>query len=84
MTTFGEPDWVVFNGGCFKSDPQVEDVFSQTSVSLNLEQGESVILGTEYAGEMKKGLFTVMPARANQNVPSRAAAERASSAENLA
>ena len=84
MTTFGEPDWVVFNGGCFKSDPQVEDVFSQTSVSLNLEQGESVILGTEYAGEMKKGLFTVMPARANQNVPSRAAVERASSAENLA
>ena len=60
LTTFGEPDWVVFNGGCFKSDPQVEDVSSQTCVSLNLEQGESVILGTEYAGEMKKGLFTAM------------------------
>jgi phosphoenolpyruvate carboxykinase (ATP) len=32
---------------------------SQTSVDLSLEDQELVILGTEYAGEMKKGVFTV-------------------------
>lgn len=33
---------------------------STTSVSLNFARREMVILGTEYAGEMKKGIFTVM------------------------
>ena len=33
---------------------------SKTSVDLSFEQHEAVILGTEYAGEMKKGVFTVM------------------------
>jgi len=32
---------------------------SKTSVDLSLEDKELVILGTEYAGEMKKGVFTV-------------------------
>jgi phosphoenolpyruvate carboxykinase (ATP) len=29
-------------------------------VNLNIEKNEMVILGTEYAGEMKKGVFTLM------------------------
>jgi phosphoenolpyruvate carboxykinase (ATP) len=33
---------------------------SKTSVDLCLESREMVILGTEYAGEMKKGVFTLM------------------------
>jgi phosphoenolpyruvate carboxykinase (ATP) len=33
---------------------------SRTSVDLCLERREQVILGTEYAGEMKKGIFTYM------------------------
>ena len=33
---------------------------SKTSVDLSLERKEVVILGTEYAGEMKKGVFTLM------------------------
>ena len=32
---------------------------SKTTVDLSLEDKELVILGTEYAGEMKKGVFTV-------------------------
>ena len=32
---------------------------SKTSIDLSLEDRELVILGTEYAGEMKKGVFTV-------------------------
>ena len=33
---------------------------SKTSIDLSLEDRELVILGTEYAGEMKKGVFTVV------------------------
>src|ERR1700720_5033841 len=33
---------------------------SPTSIDLSLENREMVILGTEYAGEMKKGVFTIM------------------------
>ena len=33
---------------------------STTSIDLSLETTELVILGTEYAGEMKKGVFTIM------------------------
>lgn len=33
---------------------------SSTSIDINLRTREMVILGTQYAGEMKKGLFSVM------------------------
>jgi phosphoenolpyruvate carboxykinase (ATP) len=33
---------------------------STTSVDVNLKSREMVILGTQYAGEMKKGVFSVM------------------------
>ena len=60
LETFGEPDWVVINGGTRPADTSVEGVDSTTSVALDFKQQQFVILGTEYAGEMKKGLFTVM------------------------
>jgi phosphoenolpyruvate carboxykinase (ATP) len=33
---------------------------SPTSVQLNFSENKSVILGTQYAGEMKKGIFSLM------------------------
>jgi len=60
LADFGEPDYVIFNAGCQPADPSVEGVETETSVALNFASGEFVILGTEYAGEMKKGIFTIM------------------------
>lgn len=60
LANFGEPDYVVFNGGCRDADPSVEGVDTKTSVALNFGTNEFVILGSQYAGEMKKGIFTVM------------------------
>lgn len=60
LETFDKPDYVIFNAGSFPADPEVEGISSETSVSLNFETGEFVILGTQYAGEMKKGVFTIM------------------------
>lgn len=57
---FGEPELVIFNAGSFPADPLTPDVTSDVSVNLNLEAKEIVILGTEYAGEMKKAIFSYM------------------------
>jgi phosphoenolpyruvate carboxykinase (ATP) len=57
---FGTPDYVIFNAGQFPADPAAAAVPSSTSININFEKGEFVILGTEYAGEMKKGVFTIM------------------------
>ncbi|MEL7087627.1 MAG: phosphoenolpyruvate carboxykinase (ATP), partial [Planctomycetota bacterium] len=57
---FGEPDWTIFNAGHFPANPLTAGMTSRTSVDLNIDKQEFVILGSEYAGEMKKGIFTVM------------------------
>src|SRR6187551_3213737 len=59
LAAFGEPDFVICNAGAFPANRLTTGVESKTSVSLSLEDGELIILGTEYAGEMKKGVFTV-------------------------
>jgi phosphoenolpyruvate carboxykinase (ATP) len=61
LADFGEPDYVVFNAGQFPADPAIsEDIKTTTSVNINFDKGEFVILGSQYAGEMKKGIFTIM------------------------
>ena len=60
LADFGEPDYVIFNAGHFPANRHTTKMTSKTSVDLSFEHGEVVILGTEYAGEMKKGIFTVM------------------------
>lgn len=57
---FGKPDYVILNAGPFPADHRKTGMTSKTSVDICFEEGEVVILGTEYAGEMKKGVFTVM------------------------
>ena len=60
LANFGEPDYIVYNAGQQAADQSVEGVDTNASVSLSFEKEEIVILGTEYAGEMKKGVFTIM------------------------
>jgi phosphoenolpyruvate carboxykinase (ATP) len=60
LAAYGAPDFTIFNAGACPADPCVDGVTSTTSVAINIEAREMVILGTEYAGEMKKGIFSVM------------------------
>jgi len=57
---YGEPDYVIYNAGHFPANPYTPQMTSGTSINLHLTRREIVILGTQYAGEMKKGIFTVM------------------------
>ena len=60
LQSFGEPDCTIYNAGAFPANRHTEGMTSKTSVDLSLERKEVVILGTEYAGEMKKAVFTLM------------------------
>ncbi len=60
LADFGEPDFVIYNAGRFPANRYTTGMTSRTSVDLSFELHELVILGTEYAGEMKKGVFTIM------------------------
>jgi phosphoenolpyruvate carboxykinase (ATP) len=60
LAEFGEPDYVIYNAGRFPANRYSPQMTSPTSVAVSFERGEIVILGTQYAGEMKKGIFTVM------------------------
>jgi phosphoenolpyruvate carboxykinase (ATP) len=59
LESFGKPDFVICNAGEFPANRLTAGVDSKTSICLSLEDRELIILGTEYAGEMKKGVFTV-------------------------
>lgn len=59
LAKFGKPDFVICNAGAFPANRLTTGVDSKTSICLSLEEQQLIILGTEYAGEMKKGVFTV-------------------------
>ncbi len=59
LETF-EPDYVILHAPLFQTDPAIDGTRSSTTIALSLEQKFIVIAGTEYAGEIKKSIFTVM------------------------
>jgi phosphoenolpyruvate carboxykinase (ATP) len=60
LAQFGEPDYVILNAGGFPANRHTAGMTSSTSIDLSFGRHEFVILGSEYAGEMKKGVFTIM------------------------
>lgn len=60
LAEFREPDYVIYNSGEFPANRYTEGMTSDTSVCLSFKNKEMIILGTQYAGEMKKGVFTIM------------------------
>lgn len=53
-------DYNIFNAGEFHAAKNIPGISSDTSVALDFGTRTMVILGTQYAGEMKKGVFTIM------------------------
>merc|ERR1719223_1774552 len=71
-TGFQSP-FVILNAGVFPCNRQTEGMTSSTSIAVSFKRKEMVILGTQYAGEMKKGVFTIMnylmPLMPERNLP---------------
>jgi phosphoenolpyruvate carboxykinase (ATP) len=54
------PNFTIINVPSFQADPETEGTRTGTAILLNLARMEILIVGTEYAGEIKKSAFTVM------------------------
>ena len=54
------PNFTIIDVPSFKADPATEGTRSETAILLDLARMEILIVGTEYAGEIKKSAFTVM------------------------
>jgi phosphoenolpyruvate carboxykinase (ATP) len=60
LADFGDPDYVIYNAGEFPANRYNPHMTSSTSIDLDFKRREFVILGSQYAGEMKKGVFSIM------------------------
>jgi phosphoenolpyruvate carboxykinase (ATP) len=55
-----EPDALVLHAPGLEADPEEDGTRSETFIVLHPSRAEVLIGGTEYAGEIKKSIFTVM------------------------
>ena len=59
LPTF-EPNFTVLHAPAFEADPKKHGTRTGTFIVLNLKKRMILIGGTQYAGELKKSMFTVM------------------------
>jgi len=55
-----ESQFTIVSAPTFKANPKVDGTDSETFIIVNLEKRIILIGGTEYAGEMKKSIFSIM------------------------
>lgn len=55
-----EPQFTVIDIPSFKADPAVDGTASDTFIALSFDRRMILVGGTQYAGEMKKSIFTVL------------------------
>ncbi len=55
-----EPDFTILQAPSYFADPAVDGTASETFILVDLEQRLILVGGTEYAGEIKKSIFSIM------------------------
>lgn len=55
-----QPEFTIISAPGFKADPAVDNTNSEAFVLISFEQKTVLIGGTEYAGEIKKSVFSIM------------------------
>ncbi len=56
----GEPDFTIIDAANFKAEPSRDGTKSETFILVNFTRRIVLIGGTEYAGEIKKSVFSVL------------------------
>ena len=54
------PDYVIIHAPYFEADPAIDGVKTSSAIVLSFAEKTILIAGTQYAGEIKKSIFTVM------------------------
>jgi phosphoenolpyruvate carboxykinase (ATP) len=60
LAAFGAPDYTILSVPGFKCDPAVDGVNSEAAIMIDFEARLIVIVGSQYAGEIKKSVFSVL------------------------
>ncbi|WP_078544418.1 phosphoenolpyruvate carboxykinase (ATP) [Litchfieldia alkalitelluris] len=55
-----QAEFTIISAPTFKADPVIDGTHSETFIMISFEKRVILIGGTEYAGEMKKSVFSVM------------------------
>lgn len=56
----GTPDFEVFHAPSFLAKPELDATHSEVAIIINFTEHYVAICGSEYAGEIKKSIFTVL------------------------
>ena len=60
LANYGEPDYTILCVPGFKCDPEIDGVNSEAAIMIDYEAHMIVIAGSQYAGEIKKSVFSTM------------------------
>ncbi len=60
LASYGEADFTIIAAPGFKCIPEVDGVHSEAAIMIDYEAKLVVIAGSQYAGEIKKSVFSVM------------------------
>ncbi len=55
-----QPEWKIFSAPLLHADPKTDGTNSEVAVCIHFGRKQILIVGTQYAGEMKKSIFTVL------------------------
>ena len=60
LAQFGEADFTIIVTPGYKCDPEKFGIHSEAAIIIDYEAKEVIIAGTQYSGEIKKSVFSVM------------------------
>lgn len=60
LENYGDPDFTIIAAPGFKCNPSEDGVHSEAAIMIDYEAKLIVIAGSQYSGEMKKSVFSVM------------------------
>jgi len=60
LAEYGEPDFTILCAPGFKCIPELDGVNTEAAIIIDYEAKEVLIAGSQYAGEIKKSVFSVM------------------------
>ena len=60
LASFGEADYTMLVAPGFKCDPAIDGVNSEAAIIIDYEAHFIIIVGSQYAGEIKKSVFSTM------------------------
>lgn len=60
LAVYGDPDFTIIAAPGFKCVPEVDGTHSEAAILVNYEEKIVLIAGSQYSGEIKKSVFSVM------------------------